>query len=66
MTPDEAVPILARMVRELRYELQATRNANENLAKTVTQLEHKVSGFAYWMRVGKTPARIRELAAEVA
>lgn len=59
---DEAVIILARWVRELQEEVIKEQKTNGKLAKRVTELEHQIGGFAYWMRVGKTPARIKQLA----
>ena len=62
MNEGEAVRLLARWVAELQTDLETQRERNELLAGRVTELEHQVSGFAYWMRTAKTPARIRQLA----
>lgn len=59
------MPILARWVAELQADLATERAVNDMSANRITVLEHQVSGFAYWMRVGRTPAVIRELAAAV-
>ena len=62
MTPEEAVPILARWLAETQEDLHAAHSRIADLENERNELQHQVSGFAYWMRTAKTPARIRHLA----
>lgn len=65
MTTEEAIPILARWVRELQVDLDAARKRALELEDERSRLEHRVAQYAYWMRTGRRPAELVELAAHL-
>jgi len=59
------IALLARWVTELRVDVTDAHAENERLAARITVLEHKLSAFGWWMRTGRTPSVLRDLAGQV-
>ena len=57
MTPEEAVPVLAQWIRELRYQLDTAEARATALEGRVQRLEHaarqRAAARRYWIRAGK-------------
>lgn len=62
MNDEETIVILARWVAELRQTLDHSRRELHVETARAASLQRQVSAFGYWMRTGRTPACIRELA----